>query len=96
MKPPLHQDLGSPCSQGLLNFPEDLLRAQEITLRVSRRPVKGAEPAAAKTDVGIIDVPVYDKGYDSPGMFELSDFIRKPPESKEISPLQQKKPLLRA
>ena len=76
----LQQQLVATNGNRLVDLLEDLLEAEDITVRRPDRPVERAEVAARHADVGVVDVAVDDVGDDALGMFPRANRIGKPAE----------------
>jgi len=64
----LEQDLVAAQGLGFRHFGRQFVPGEHIALGMSRRTEKGAKPAAASTNVGIVDVAVDNVGNDRFGM----------------------------
>src|SRR4051812_13457758 len=72
----LQQQLIAADGNRLVDLPEDLLEAKDVTLRGSDRTIERAEVAARDADVGVVDVAVDDVRDDPLGMLPRANRIR--------------------
>jgi hypothetical protein len=84
----LKQDLNASDCLALIDLGADLLEAEYIPFVVLGSPIEGAELTIGHTDVGVVDVPVYD----------VSDHVLRmlpPPLGiSELPQLQERCPLI--
>src|SRR5258706_2192296 len=71
----LQQQLDASDRDGLVDFSEQLVEAEDVALRGSDFPVERAEVTFRNADVGVVDVPVDDVGDDAARMFSLTDVV---------------------
>src|SRR5687767_1274645 len=64
MKAALHQDAASSQFEHRLNFPVNLLKAQDVPFRRSGLAVKGTERTDGRTDVTVVNITIDDVGDD--------------------------------
>src|SRR6185295_18119836 len=61
----------------LVNLAEDLLEAEDITVRRPHGPIERAEVAARDADVRVVDVAIDDVRDDAVRVFTGTDFVRQ-------------------
>ena len=87
MDPSLHQDLGAALGDRLLDLSEYFVLCKDIGFGTVLGPVERAELALVDADVGVIDVPVDDKGDQPLGMQTFAHAVRQFAERQQIGML---------
>src|SRR5260370_36498424 len=83
MKAPLKKDLHAACFDYLGELGAELRTREDISLRMARRTVKCAEPAARCADVRVVHVAIDDVRHDAFRMLALADGVRRKTEIKK-------------
>src|SRR5579864_402560 len=82
-QPALNADFGRPEFPGLNRFCCDLLRIEKISVGLSRSAAEGTEFASDKTNIGEINIAIYDVGDNVTRQFS-SQLIRRDEHSEKI------------
>jgi hypothetical protein len=85
MEPSLEHYLYRPVGFRFLDFPAYFLIGKNVGLRMILIAVESTETAAAYTNIGVIYVPIADKGYYSLGMKHAADAVSPGPKFEEVS-----------